>query len=68
MTEQNAIKLAIELSEKHIYPAEMRDEREATIVQIIADIYKNGYEVVARFKPAISLGDIERMKLEGVEY
>lgn len=68
MTENEAIKLAVENSEKHFMPIDKREDYELAVIQTIGDIYKMGYEVVPRFVTKLTLGDIERMKEEGVIY
>ena len=68
MTEHEAIDLALKVYHKHILPAGAYDEREGAIIQAMADLYKAGYELVPRFRPGLSVGDIERMKEEGVIY
>ena len=69
MKEQEAIELGLRLSSRHIVPAELKDERELTIIQLMGDLYKAGYEVRQRFTLAMLEDlDIERMRREGVAY
>lgn len=54
MTENQAIELALGFYRKHILPGENRESMEVAIIQNIADLYRNGYEV----SPAKKCGDI----------
>ena len=73
MTEQKAIELALELARKHIIPADVREDRETPIIQVIADMYGLGYEVVPakrEFKlgDTISREDVMQMLRDKVAY
>ena len=68
MTEDRAIDLALKLTGKRIVPGENREQFETGVIQTIATLYLNGYEVVPRFKPLISLGDIKQMAVDEVIY
>ena len=68
MTENEAIELGLRLHSRHIVPGDNVERDETTITQNIADIYRAGYELVPRFQPRLSMGEIQRMKEEGVVY
>lgn len=68
MNENAAIDLALRVYNKHILPTETYAERELVVIQVIADLYKAGYELVPKTVPKITLGEIEQMKEDGVVY
>ena len=68
MTEDKAIDLALELTGKRVIPGENRDDFDTAVIQTIATLYLNGYEVVPRFMPKITLGDIKQMEQDNVIY
>lgn len=69
MKEQEAIELGLRLSSRHIVPAELKDERELTIIQLMGDLYKAGYEVVPRIQLVGLPGEtLEQMRKDGVCY
>ena len=68
MTEDKAIELAVKLMGKRIIPSDNWEDAETRVIQTIAVLYLNGYEVVPRFKPRITAGEIEQMKADSVIY
>lgn len=69
MTEQEAVELGLRLINRHIVPAEMLDERELTIIQLMGDLYKAGYCVSPRVRLVGLPGEtLEQMKGDGVCY
>lgn len=68
MTEDKAIELALKLTGKRVIPGENREDFDTAVIQTIATLYLNGYEIVPRFMPKITLGDIKQMEREGVIY
>jgi hypothetical protein len=71
MEEKRAIELMLMLAEKHIVPPEKVDDRDSIVIQIGADLYKAGYEIVPR-KPKdyqLPTSDaLEQMRKDGVIY
>jgi hypothetical protein len=73
MTEEKAIELALELARKHIIPADVREDRETPIIQVIADMYGLGYEIVPvkrelKLGDSISREDVAQMLRDKVAY
>ena len=69
MTEDKAINISLSQWEKRIIPTEEeRDKAEIYAIQTIAMFYRDGYEIVPRFKPRITAGEIEQMKADSVIY
>ena len=68
MTEDKAIDLALKLTGKRIIPGENRDDFDTAVIQTIATLYLNGYEVVPRFMPQITPGDLKQMEQDNVIY
>lgn len=69
MKEQEAIELGLRLLERHLFEYEMREERELTIIQLMGDLYKAGYEVVPRVRLVGLPGEtLEQMRKDGVCY
>ena len=68
MTEQKAIELAVECWEKRVVPPETRELTETAAIQTIAMLYLKGFEVVPVFRPNVTSGDIEQMRIDGVAY
>jgi len=57
MTESKAIGLALELVRRHIFHPDEKEVIETGAIQLIADLYKAGYEVINKVSPAIELGE-----------
>ena len=69
MKEQEAIELGLRLSSRHIVPAELKDERELTIIQLMGDLYRACYEIVPRVRLVGLPGEtLEQMKADGAIY
>ena len=68
MTEDKAIDLALKLTGKRVIPGENRDDFDTAVIQTIATLYLNGYEVVPRFMPKITLGGLKQMEQDNVIY
>ena len=68
MTEDKAIDLALKLTGKRVIPGENRDDFDTVVIQTIATLYLNHYEVVPRFMPKLSASDIKQMKEHSVIY
>ena len=68
LSEKEAIEKDLEMSARHIVPIDKREDYELARIQGIGDWYKAGYQLVPRFQTGLTMGDIQRMKEEGVAY
>ena len=68
MTEDKAIDLALKLTGKRVIPGENRDDFDTVVIQTIATLYLNHYEVVPRFMPQITPGDLKQMEQDNAIY
>jgi hypothetical protein len=65
LTENEAISWALEFWEKRVMPKDMKEERQVITVQLVAGLYKSGGKVCVPATVGLSVGDIQRMALDG---
>lgn len=68
MTEQQAIEFCLGIYGRHLVPADNKEGVEMTIIQLVGDIYRQGYRIVPDFQVSVTLGDIEQMRKDDVVY
>ena len=68
MNQKDAEGLGYRLLKGSPLSEEARSYVESSLPYILKRYYDAGYEVVPRFKPNITMGEIEKMKEDGVIY
>jgi len=68
MNQSSANDLAMGMVEKANMGEPTKDMTYSAVAWFIYQLYKENYEVVPRFMPKITLGDIKQMEQEGVIY
>jgi hypothetical protein len=67
MTESKANDLGMELIDRAALSETTKDVTFSAVAWFIHALYKSGYEIVPRL-PTVTLGDIERMKEDGINF
>ena len=68
MTTKEANDLAMKWVDEAPVSETSREYMVSSVSWFLWELDKRGYEIVPRFRPGLSVGDIERMKEEGVIY
>lgn len=68
MTQKEAEKLGYELLKDAPLSEQSRGYIEASLPYIIQKYYLAGYEVAPKFKPGLTAGELEQMKIDKVVY